>query len=322
MHLKSDHSRLKGLNIVNPLFNNYGKIIIAFTIATLLWFATNLEFDIEKNFSVPVRYTNLPVNLIIVNNPPDRVNLTVRGPRYDIFSFNNPIPPISYDLSSFSTGVSNVQVQTANINLPKKVKAISTSPSEISIEIDRLVTKTMKINPVLGKPNRGFLIEGSPKISPAKVKVKGPRKLIRKYTTIDTRFISLEGERSSFSIELPLESPNELFSLEGTSLVKINVNIKEENLIKEFNNLNISFNNFEEIRYTASGPTVITLAFDGPYSHVNKLNSDDISVYVDADDLKNTEPGKYELPVKVDYPNSDSLHLSSISPETVEININ
>jgi len=322
MPLKSNFNGLKELNIVNLIFRNYGKKIIAIIIAIFLWVATNLEFDIEKNFSVPVRYTNLPVNLIIVNNPPDKINLTVRGPRYEIFSFNNPIPPISYDLSSFTIGVSNVQVQPADVNLPRKVKAISTSPSEISIEIDRLATKTMKINPILGKPNRGFLIEGSPKISPARVKVQGPRKLIKKYTTIDTRFISLEGEKSSFSIEVPLESPSDLFSIDGTNLVKINVNIKEENLTKEFNNLNISFNNFEEIKYTTLSPTVITLAFDGPYSHVNKLNSDDISVYVDAKDLKTTEVGKYELPVKVDYPNSDSLHLNSISPKVVEININ
>lgn len=322
MSLKPKQDEPKKSDIVIPFIKNYGKMIIATVIATVLWVATNLEFDIEKTFSVPVRYTNLPLNLIITNNPPDKVNLTVKGPRYEIFSFDNLISPMSYDLSSFSKGMSSVQIRTEDISLPRRIKAISTSPSEISIEIDSLTTKTVKINPVLGKLNEGYIIEGVPKISPTRVKIKGPRKLIKQYETIDTRLISLEGEKSNFSIEVPLEPPSDLFSIESAKLVKINVNIKEENLKKEFNNLNVSFKNFETINYKASGQTIITLAFDGPYSHVNKLNSDDISVYVDANDLKNAEIGKHELPIRVDYPNSDSLNLSSVSPKIVEISIN
>ncbi len=319
---KESNYNLKKFYNNNLFFKDYGKKIIALIIAIMLWFATNLEFDIEKKLYIPVKYTNLPQGLIITNNLPDEININIKGPRYEIFSFDNSSSVISYDLSDFKTGVSNIQFQPENMNLPRKIKVTSVSPSEISIEIDRLSTKNIAVIPLLGRPDKGYLVEGEPKFSPTRVKIKGPRNLIRKYKTVYTSLISLKGEKTNFSIEAPIELPNNLISIESSNLVKVTVNIKEDTLKKEFKDLDISFKNFDKLDYTTSDKIKAILVFDGTYSLVNKLNSEDISVYIDAGDLKKPNKGEHELTVKVDYPNSNSLNLTKITPEKVKVKIN
>ncbi|MGI9533396.1 MAG: CdaR family protein, partial [Thermodesulfobacteriota bacterium] len=161
-----------------------------------------------------------------------------------------------------------------------------------------------------------------PKLSPTNVKIKGPEKYIKNYIAIDTNPISLKGEKSKFSIEVPIQLPSSLISIEGSNLVKVTVDLKEENLEKEFNNLNISFKNFNGLDYKTLDKAKAILIFDGPYSLINELNSEDIEVYVDAKDLNSDDSGNHKLRVKVDYPNPNNLNLNKLSPETIEIKIN
>ena len=97
---------------------------------------------------------------------------------------------------------------------------------------------------------------------------------------------------------------------------------KKKNLAKEFNNIDIIFKNFNGLNYTATKDTKVMIIFDGPYSIINNLNSNDIEVYVDARDIGSDNSGNHKLRVKVDYPNPDNLNLNKLSPETIEIKVN
>lgn len=321
MPVRSNY-KLKKLDVINPFFKNFGKKIIAVIISILLWIVANLEFDIEKNFYVPVKYTNLSEGLLVTNNPPKEVSFRVKGPRSELSTLTSSNSLITIDLSGFNTGVSNIQVQTDIMNLPREIDVISVSPSQISLDIDKLITKNVKINPVLDEPDKGYVIATEPKLSPTNVEIKGPEKYIKNYATIDTNPISLKGEKSNFSIEVPIQLPSSLVSIEGSNLVKVTVDLKEENLEKEFNNLNISFKNFNGLDYKTLDKTKAMLIFDGPYSLINDLNSNDIEVYVDAKDLINDNRGNHKLRVRVDYPNPNDLNLNKLSPEIIEIKIN
>ena len=321
MAIKSNY-KVKKMNSENPFFKNFGKKIIAVVIAILIWIVANLEFDIEKDFNVPVKYTNLNPELIIANNPPQKINFRIRGPRTELSTFTNSNSIINIDLSEFKKGVSNIKVQSDEMNLPREIDILTMSPSEITLDIDSLYTKNVPIIPVMDSLEAGFEIIGEPELSPANVEIKGPRKLLNNIKSIDTSTISLKDEKSQFSIEVPLQLPNNLVTIEGSKLVKVTIDLKEENLEKEFNNLNIVFKNFNDLDFIALDKTKAMIIFDGPYSLINDLSSNDIDVYVDAKDLSNDESGKHKLRVKVDYPNPNNLHLNKLSPEMIEIMIN
>ena len=169
---------------------------------------------------------------------------------------------------------------------------------------------------------KGYEILGEPEFSPKTVEINGPKQMLARISTIETKPINLEDEMSAFSIEVPLQPPSQLVKIADDKQVKVTFNIEEENLAKEFNNIDIIFKNFNGMDYTAVDQAKAMIVFDGPYSIINKLSSNDIEVYVDAKDLRSENTGSHKLRVKVDYPNPDNLNLNKLSPETIEIKVN
>ena len=209
MPLKSNFG-VKQLDVTNPFFKNFGKKTIAVVIAIMLWIVANLEFDIEKTFNIPVKYTNLNAGLIITNNPPDEISYKIKGPRTELSTLISSTSVINVDLSQFTTGVSNIRVESDSMNLPKEVDITSVNPAEITIDLDKLVTKRVNVEPVFEKLETGFQIVGDLDFSPKSVEISGPKQMLTKIDSIETRPISLEGEKSNFSIEVPLQMPNKL----------------------------------------------------------------------------------------------------------------
>jgi hypothetical protein len=92
---------------------------------------------------------------------------------------------------------------------------------------------------------------------------------------------------------------------------------------KEFNNLDINFVNFDDLDYETDESIVTELAFEGPFSIINNLNSKDIELYVDGSGIKTSGSGKtHKLTVSVDYPHKDVLKLTKQSPKTIAVKTN
>ena len=58
---------------------NFGLKVLSICIATLLWLVVAGERVVERVLRVPVELQNLPPELEIVSNPPDTVEVRVRG---------------------------------------------------------------------------------------------------------------------------------------------------------------------------------------------------------------------------------------------------
>ncbi len=133
----------------------------------------------------------------------------------------------------------------------------------------------------------------------------------------------MKGEKSKFTIEVPLRSPYSIVNITGDNTVKVTIDIKEKTLEKEFNDLNISYINFEDFDYETSSKIETELTFEGPFSIINSLSSNDIELYVDGSSInKSRQSKRYTLKVGVNYPHKDVLKLTKQSPKTIEIRLN
>lgn len=310
-------------NKKNPFFNNIGKKILALTIAIALWLVANLQHDVERNVAIDVNYANLPPGLVVVNNPPEKLNLRVRGPRSQLSSISAKSMLFTIDLSNIADGMSKFEIGTDQITPPRDVQVTGISPAEIKIEADQLAEKKVKVEPSIGPPEVGYEIVGTPEVSPSTAQIEGPKNLLSKINSITTDPVSVKGEKSKFTIEVPLRSPYSIVNILGDNTVKVTIDIKEKTLEKEFNNLNISYINFDEFDFETNGNISTELAFEGPFSIINNLNSNDIELYVDGSDINKTnENKKYKLKVGVNYPYKDILKLTKQTPKTIEIKLN
>lgn len=306
-----------------PLIKDLGKKVLAVLIAVSLWLVANLQHDVEKNVAVDVNYTNLPPGLIITNNPPKKLNVRVRGPRSQLSSVAPKDMLFTIDLSSVGSGASMFEVRTDMIIPPRDVQVTGISPSEINIDVDRVAQKEVAVEAMIAAPDTGYEIAGAPAVSPSGVRIRGPESLLGRIKTVSTDPVSLEGEKSSFTIEVPLRPPYSLVDIVGGNTVRVTVDLKEKILEKEFNNLDINFVNFDDLEYETDGNIETEITFEGPFSIINKLNSKDIELYVDGSGLKGTDGKKtHELKVTVDYPHKDTLRLTRQSPKSIAVRLN
>jgi hypothetical protein len=306
-----------------PFIKDAGKKVLALLIALTLWFVANLQHDVEKYVSIDINYANLPKGLIIVNNPPEKLNIRVRGPRSQLSSVSPNDMVFTVDLSNLTTGTSMFEIRTDQIIPPRDVQVTAISPSEINLDVDRLAQKKVGVEPYIEPPDTGFEIMGSTLVTPESVVIRGPEKLLKRIKSVGTDPVSLKGEKSKFTIEVPLRSPYSLVEFAGGNTVKVTVDISEKIMEKEFNNLDINFVNFDDLEYETDESIVTELAFEGPFSIINNLNSKDIDLYVDGSGIKNSGSGKtHKLTVSVDYPHKDVLKLTKQSPKTIAVKTN
>lgn len=309
-------------NSNNPFFVNMGKKTLAIVIAIALWIVANLEFDIERNVEVPINFSNLDESLVIVNDVPEKVSLRARGPRSELSNFADSNLNINFDLATVQKGSSKIDVQTEQLSVPEEVQIVTISPGEFVLDVDSIVSKSVEIKPRIGNPDQGVEISGSPLIIPSEVVISGPERILSTIDSVYTSRISLNGESSKFTIQVPLQMPSPLVKTEKEELARVTVDLNTVILEKEFKNIEINLKNFNEIKYEIDSNLRADIIFNGPYNIINSLKSDDIDVFLDGSTINKDKKEAETLKVNVNYPYPDSLKLTKISPKTVKIKVN
>ena len=303
-----------------PFFQGLTKKTIALALAVLLWAFTNFELDVERDIRIPLHLGSLPESLIIVNKLPDSVDISLRGPRSLLSSFAHSNKSISIDLQKTKQGVLKIDLKrVASEIVPRGIDIVATSPSKLSLNIDRLVTKKFKVKPILGEPDSGYEISKKIKVVPASIKVKGPASQLAKLENIETAKIKLEGEESEFTAPAQLQLPSQYMEVLEGDHVNVTVHIKEIILTKEFRDVDIVPRNFGQLDYSTTSELKATLVFNGPYKTINNLTSNEINVYIDGAEMGKSR--RKTLNIKVDYPDSNLLKLTSVTPKRIRVKV-
>ncbi|MGE5443145.1 MAG: YbbR-like domain-containing protein [Ignavibacteriales bacterium] len=298
---------------------NRGKKILAVAFAVALWFSANIEQDVERGVSAEVNYTNLPADLAIMNDPPQTLNLRVRGPRTQLSSLSPRDTVFTLDLSHATPGVSKFEIRTDQIKPPSGVQVIGISPAEIRIDIDKIIEKEVTVKPAVSIPDTGYEIVGEPKVTPSKVRIRGPKRVVSQVESVSTDLVSTAGVKSSFTIEVPLKPPPGVEIIEK-GFARVTVNLQERTVIKEFKDMNISLLNSDGVQFEPLEPLKAELVFEGPYRIIKDLNSDNIEVSVDASKLKQNSRQKVQkLKVNVNYPYRENLTLKKKVPDEIQV---
>ncbi len=301
-------------------FQGLSKKTFALILALIFWAVTNLEFDVEREISVPLKVSGLSDNLVVISKIPENVFLTLRGPRSLLSSFVYSNNPVTVDLQRKKQGLLRIDLtHVATAIIPRGIDLVSTNPSKLSFNIDSLITKKLEVKPLLGEPDSGYEISKKVKVNPESVTVRGPTSQINKLEAIETTKINLEGEKAEFTVPVQLQFPSlYIESIEGDR-VNVTVYIEEIIVTKEFRDVEIVPKNFEHLEYSKGSLPKVNLVFQGNYKAINNLTSKDIKVFIDGKNIG--EKSKGSLDITIDYPTPDLLKLISVDPDTVEVRV-
>ncbi len=301
-------------------FQGLSKKTFALLLALIFWAVTNLEFDVEREISVPLNVSGLSDNLAVISKIPENIFLTLRGPRSLLSSFVYSNNPVTIDLQRKKQGILKIDItHAATAIIPRGIDLISTNPSKLSFIIDKVITKQLEVKPLLGEPDSGYEVSKRIKVEPESITARGPTSQINKLEAIETAKINLEGEKGEFTVPVQLQFPSlYIESLQGDR-VNVTVYIEEIIVTKEFRDVEIVPKNFENLEYAAASLPKVNLVFEGNYKAINKLTSKDITVSVDGKNMGEKSRGNLE--VIINYPTPDLLRLVSVDPSTVEVKV-
>ena len=155
--------------------------VICLVISGFLWLSHRLNQTYSYSINVPVKFTNLPSNKILLSDLPDELRCDIKTSGLKLFFvlLNRPFKEVTVDfntlkgdnkLQSYVLSYGNINLKSVT-QLDVDVKKIS--PDTLFFANKKGITKNVAIKAVVyANPERGYVIS-KPIISPAFITISG-----------------------------------------------------------------------------------------------------------------------------------------------------
>ncbi|MDO8434827.1 MAG: CdaR family protein [Candidatus Binatus sp.] len=294
-------------------FSETGLRVLSIALAIGLWVFVNAgERGSVMPLTVPISYRSLPAGLAIMNHPPDFVTIEVAGPRTLLSLLEPERLSLRLDLRGVAPGQSDFKIYPAMFNVPRQTSVTRISPDQLSLDIDRLVSRDVPVKVALeGKVADGFKISAV-EVRPPTVSINGPGRYVSQVTQVETQPFDVKGLSADIerSIELAGWNPAVRYSV---TRVEARVEVGEQIADREFKGVKVEVKD-PDYRFRVD-PKQATLTIRGPRLKLSSLDAKGIA-YVDA---KGMMPGSHELPLQIALP--DGMQLVHQSPDKVRLRV-
>ncbi len=166
------------------------------------------EPEVATSLSVPIEFKNIPDDLDIGGNLPDRVRLEVRGPSGRLTRDNLADAAVVLDLSDAHPGQRTYTIRTSNVSLPFGVDFYRAVPSQVTLRFDQLSTRTVPIRAVSVNIPDGYRVVAA-MVDPAAVRIRGPQERVNNVSKVMTDPVDLTGvvSQKEFHTRINLGDP-------------------------------------------------------------------------------------------------------------------
>ena len=191
------------------LTRNWGWKLLSLGIAYALWITIAREPELETSISVPIEFKNLPPDLDISSDVPDRVHLQVRGPSTRLTHDYLSDLAVVLDLSDGQPGERTFTIHDWNANLPFGVAFDRAVPSQITLRFAQLLSRDVTIAPrYLKPPPQGYRV-ASYEFRPDKVRIRGPEDHVKRIEAVTTDPIDLSAVtgRAKMQVHINIGDP-------------------------------------------------------------------------------------------------------------------
>ncbi len=207
---------------------NLGWKLLSLVIAVTLWIAIAREPELATSIAVPIEFKNMPDDLDIVSNTPERVRLEIRGPSGRLSRDNLANLAVVLDLSGVRPGERTFNIRPAAVNLPSDLSFYRALPSQITLRFDKLVTKTVEIVPApfsKGPPD-GYRVRAY-SVEPNKTLIRGPEEHVKNISRVSLDPVDLSGVLSEAEFQTHINLGDSQIRLEVPGAVLLKVTLEK-----------------------------------------------------------------------------------------------
>jgi hypothetical protein len=111
--------------------------LLSLAIAIIFWFSVTAGKETVRNFSVPIRLTNIPPGLHPAGTVPGNAEVTVAGPGF--FFLIHPLAGkvLTLDLRNTGEGSTAFPDLREHLGLPEELRVIRMYPSSLELKLER-----------------------------------------------------------------------------------------------------------------------------------------------------------------------------------------
>jgi len=184
---------------------NLGWKLLSLAIATALWFSVAREPEIATSVNVPIEFKNMPDDLDISSDMPERVRLEIRGPSGRLSRENIAQAAVLLDLKTIpGPGERTFTFSDRTVKLPIGISFYKAVPSQITIRFEHLIFKDVPVRAryETGPPDGYAIVKSS--FEPATVRIVGPESHIRPIEFVSTDPVDLSNVLGQSEIRVHL----------------------------------------------------------------------------------------------------------------------
>ena len=187
-------------------FENGTIKLISLALALILWFSITSKGKMEIALTVPLELKNIPSGMAVVGDVPGYLEVRLEGQERLLrdISTDKEVSG-SLDLSLARDGENVVSVSPDDIKRPSGIAVTHLSPYEITVRLEPILRKTIRLTPALhGVPDPSYRVV-SALAKPGRIVIEGPAGVVKPLTMLQTMPIDIEGATKTITVEPKLD---------------------------------------------------------------------------------------------------------------------
>lgn len=285
-------------------------------IAALLWLVVAGDRVVERALRVPIEYQNLPQGLEIVGDPPETVDIRLRGASGTIGRMAAGDLAAVLDVRTARPGQRLFHLTPANINVPYGVEVVQVSPATLPIAFENSAVRIVKVQPSIeGEPAAGYEV-ASVVSQPATVEVVGPESSLRGLDEAMTEPISIAHATRQIRevVNIGVADPN--VRLRTPQTAEVTIQIVTGAATKSLTAVPIAIRNLESGLRARVLPAAVSVVVRGTEQSIKELTVEAVEASVDAGGLP---AGDHAVPVRLRV--AQGLTVERANPDSVRLRI-
>ena len=280
----------------------FSKDVLSFLLflilASAFWFVNALDKERETEIIVPVLFEGVPQDIAITNKI-HSIRIKVKDQGLNLFTYSQrnfssitfDLGRVFYEKGRIKISPDQIRGKIARFLLPSP-SILGIYPDSLNLQYERLSTKTLPVefNSKIELSHQYVLSEDI-RISPSEITVFGPKSVLNKLKSVKTEFLDLEKLNDTTYINTKL-SPIKSVNFASD---EIKVSIFVEMFTEKSVQLPVIIQNCPDRIVIRTFPAVVNVTFNVGMSHFNAVNSDDLSVVLDYNEIEHNKDSKQTL---------------------------